>query len=191
MGLAYLHLEPEYRFASPLEIRQAANDFSAVLKAYGDIPGIRAKSLWYLGWIYTELTSDPHTGLRFYWKIVKELSFVPMNLSPTAPWVNLVYPSQPAQKALKPAAPKTYWAQVALLEIVRNSPDKDQAVRACDLLMERYPASQAAGLALKHMLADPGLAAHALPASALYLSLPPSNPYLARDIQTLAEAALP
>lgn len=191
MALAYLHLEPEYRFATPLDIQQALNDFYAVVKAFGDLSEIRAKSLWYLGWIHTELTSDPDTGLPFYWQIVEELSYVPMNLSPTAPWANLVYPSEPDSKTLKPAEPKRYWAQVALLEIVRNSPDAAQAVRACTLITNRYPVSQAAGLALKHMLADPELAPFALSAASQYLSQAPSNPYLARDIQTLAEAAIP
>jgi hypothetical protein len=191
VGLAYLHLEPEYRFASQLEIQQAANDFQAVLDEFGDIPGIRAKSLWYLGWIHTELKQDPDTGLAFYWQVARRLSFVPMNLTPTAPWVNLVYAAEPAEKALKPAAPTKYWAQVALLEIVRNARDSAQAKTAFDLLMARYTTSQAAGLALKHMLAEPALADHALPAVDAYLAANSRNPYLARDIRTLAEGAAP
>lgn len=191
MGLAYLHLEPEYRFATDLDIRQAANDFAAVLAEYGDIPGIRAKTLWYLGWIHTELKQDVPTGLGFYWQIVRDLSYVPMNLSPTAPWVNLVYPSQPARKALKPAPPKKYWEAVALLEIVRYTRNSAEAARALGVLMDRHPTSQATGLALKHLLADPELAPAALQHAAAYLAQPPSNPYLARDIQTLAEGAVP
>ena len=189
LGLAYLYLEPEYRFATDLEIRQSINDFERVLADYGDLPDIRAKALWYLGWSHTELNNDPDLGLPYYWQIVHTLGNVPMHLSPTVPWINLVYTQESSLKALKPAGPQTYWAQVALLEIVRNSPDTAQTLSAFQRLMDRFGASQAAGLALKHMLSHPKLASHALPLAAVYLNQPRTNPYLARDIRALMEKA--
>lgn len=106
LGLAYLHLEPQYRFASPRDIRQAARDFLTIAKSYKDLTEIRAKALWYLGWIHTDLEMDLQTGMGYYWQLVNTLPQVPMNLSPTAPWVNLVYGSKAAPKAPKTAPPE-------------------------------------------------------------------------------------
>ncbi len=187
LGLAYLNLEPQYRFASNLDIRRAVTDFEQVLKVYADQPDIVAKALWYLGWIHTELEHDHRTGMPYYWQVANSFSQVPLMLSHTAPWVNLVYGLEPVHK--KPETHTKNWGQVALLEILRHSPQKDEAVKAFDLIWDRYPSSQAAGLALKHMLSNPVLASHALAPAAVYLASKPLNPYLAKDIRTLAEAA--
>jgi len=189
LGLAYLHLEPQYRFASGLDIQQAANDFTNLLKVYEDLPDIRAKALWYLGWIHTELKNDPGTGMGYYWQVVNTLSHIPLTLSHTAPWVNRVFGLEPIQK--EPETPKNDWGQMALLEIVRHSPENGEAAKALHLLLDRYPSSQAAGLALKHMLADPDLYSPARAAAAVYLAGNRSNPYLARDIKTLTEGGIP
>jgi len=189
LGLAYLHLEPQYRFASDLDIQRAIKDFQAVANQYQDLPDVQAKALWYLGWIHTELAQDLKKAMGYYWQVAKAFDHIPLSLSHTAPWVTLVYGLEPVHKM--PQAPEKDWAQVALLEIVRHSPDTGEAIAAIHLLLDRYPASQAAGLALKHMLADPVLAPHAQAPAADYLAKKPANPYLARDIQTLAKAAAP
>ena len=189
MGLAYLHLEPQYRVASELDIRQAINEFKDLLTVYKDQPDITAKALWYLGWIHTQLQADPATGMGYYWQVANGFYPIPLKLSHTAPWVNLVYGLEPVKK--QPVTPENDWGQVALLEIVRHSPEPAETIKAFHLLIGRSPASQAAGLALKHMLADPNMASQALAPAAAYLALPPSNPYLARDIRTLAEAVGP
>ncbi len=113
-----------------------------------------------------------------------------MNLSPPAPWVNLVYPPL-ALKDQKPTTPHKLWAEAALLEIVRHAGDNSQAIKAFDLLYDRFFTSVSTGFALKAMLADKELAAHAWPGVDPYLSRNTGNPYLARDIRTLAEEIAP
>ncbi|MCG8634727.1 MAG: hypothetical protein MI863_12920, partial [Desulfobacterales bacterium] len=60
---------------------------------------------------------------------------------------------------------------------------------AFTLLYDRFFSSPSTGLALKAMLADRELAAHALPLVEPYLSHNTANPYLVRDIQALADKA--
>ncbi len=191
IGLAYLHLEPDYRFASPLEISKAANDFKDIIEDFTTLPDVLAKAHWYLGWIYTDLMKTPEKGLVHYWQIALDFPDIPMNMSPPAPWVNLVYPTALILKDQKPSSPQKLWAEAALLEIVRNTRDNSQAIKAFDLLYDRFFSTPATGLALKAMLADPvarpELAAHALPKIEPYLSRNKDNLYLARDIRTLAE----
>lgn len=186
LGLAYLHLEPQHRFATPLDIRQAVNDFSSVLTDFPDLPDIQAKALWYLGWIHTDLLDAPDQGIAFYWRVVREYPDVPMNLSPTVPWITLVYSDNPVKKQLKPSAPKKFWSQVALLEIVKNSRKSDEVLSAFHLLIAHHFTTQATGLAIRHLLSVPALADHARPQVASYLLRNPGNPYLAKDIRTLS-----
>ncbi len=191
IGMAYLHLEPDYRFASPLAIRKAANDFKAIIDDFSTLPDVLAKAHWYLGWIYTELMKTPEKGLVHYWQIAGQFPDIPMNMFPPVPWVNIVYPSDQTLKDQKPATPQKLWAEVALLEIVKNCKDKSQTIKAFDLLYDRFFLSPATGFAIKAMLADPELAAHAFAGVDPYLSRNTDNPYLARDIRTLAEAIAP
>lgn len=191
IGLAYLHLEPDYRFASPKTIRRAAVDFNSVLDRFAGQPDVVVKAHWYLGWIYTELMDEPEKGLVHFWRIVREFPDAPVSQSPPVPWVNLVSPPKQTQDRKHPQGPEKLWAEVALLEIIRNTPDHTRAALAFDHLAERFPAGAATGFALKFMLTDPGLANHALPRVAPYLSQYTENPYLIRDIRMLAQKASP
>jgi len=191
LGLAYLHLEPDYRFARPLDVRKAANDFQAVLTDYAFLPDIQAKAHWYLGWIYTTLDGQPEKGQAHFHTIVQNFSQVPMNLSPPTPWANLVY-SHPPSRA-ESVTQKTlikYWSQIALLEIVRHG-TRDEAVTAFDTLYDKFFTSTETGLALKTMLSNEKLALHARPLVEKYLARFTANPYLARDILRLAKGNIP
>lgn len=189
MALAYLHLEPDYRFARPIDIKKAANDFLAILEAYPSFPDIQAKARWYLGWIYTALDPQPDKGRAHFWTIVTDFFKIPMNLSPPAPWANLVYPESAAPSA-DPSGQK-YWSQIALLEIIRQPGSPAEAIKAFDLLYDRFFMSTETGLALKSMLSTHELASHAEDRAEAYLAGYTANPYLTKDIFRLYRKTAP
>lgn len=184
LGLAYLHLEPDYRFAKPIEIRKAANDFKVVLRNFSDIDDVQAKAHWYLGWLYCTLELDPDTGRRHFWTVVRDYPEVPMNLSAPVPWVNLAHPEAPP--AINQPGQVKYWTQAALLELVRHPGTTSDTLHAFDLLYSRFFDSVETGLALKAMLSHPELAGIIRPKAFTWLSRNSTNPYLARDISALA-----
>ena len=186
LSLAYLYLEPDYRFTTALDIRQASNDFSAILKNFSDLPHIQAKAFWYLGWIHTDLLNDPVTGARHYLHIADRFPDIPVSLSEPEPWANLVYLPDKA-KPLTPEPPDTYWGQIALLELVRTHPDPDMTVSAFDRLFTEYPIGPSHGFALKAMLNRPEFISHALPGASVYLNGDHGNPYLARQIKEMTQ----
>lgn len=189
LGLAYLNLEPDYRFALPIDIRKAENDFQSVLKDYAALPDIQARANWYLGWIYTSLDPMPKKGRTYFHTIVRDFPEVPMNLSVPEPWVNIVYPDNISGKRQSP--PLKYWAQVALLELVRHPGSGKEAMSAFNLLYDRFFTSTETGMALKILLADPEQAALVLKKARLYTKQKQDNPYLVRDITTLAGSCIP
>ncbi|WDP93059.1 MAG: hypothetical protein HUN04_26420 [Desulfobacter sp.] len=196
LGLAYLHLEPDYRFAKPIDILKAANDFKAVLKAYPDMDDVVAKTHWYLGWIHTTLchpaldgqTGSTETGRRHFRAIVRDFSSVPMNLSPPEPWVNLARPEE--FPTIKQSAPVKYWAQVALLELVRHPGSEEEALKAVDMLYDRFFSSMETGFALKHMLTRPGPGVSLVEKASAWAARNTANPYLSREISALALEAV-
>lgn len=183
-GLAYLFLEPDYRFAGDSDIRQAINGFSEILEVYPDQPDVSAKGRWYLGWIHTDLLRAPDRGIPHFLYIADHFARIPMRLSVPVPWANLVSPAG-IDRVLTPAIPEKYWGEIALLEVIRNA-ESGLAARAFDRLFETYPTGYAAGFALKAMLEKPESAGHALPRVDAYLSRPSINPYLANRIRHLA-----
>jgi len=189
LGLAFLHLEPDYRFAKPIDIRKSVNDFQTVLKEYAPFPDVQAKAHWYLGWIYTVLDGEPKKGLQHFWTIVKDFPEVPVNLSLPVPWVNLVYSDLQTDASPLPIRPK-FWSQIALLEIVRHG-SRAEAIEAFNILYNRFFPSIETGFALKSMLANPGLASHVLYRVSAYLARQTTNPYLVRDIAALAKENRP
>jgi len=191
IGLAYLHLEPDYRFAGTGQIRLALDALLKIRGTYADLPDVMAKTHWTLGWIYTDLMALPSKGLPHYWQVVRSYPDIPMNLSPAVPWVNLVSPPASKTSTAPPSVPKKFWAEVALLEIIRNTTDKSLAIRAFDILFRKYFTGPAAGFALKAMLENPVLADHARPQVSGYLQKHKANPYLAREIRLLAAGETP
>ncbi len=189
LGLAYLHLEPDYRFATALDIRQAVNDFTSILKQFNTVDEVVAKTHWYLGWIYTDLLGDSNTGINHYFSVANNYGDIPMNLSVAIPWANLVYPpDQP--KPLKPTTPQILWSEIAFLEIIRNAPSPDIAIQAFNRLFENTASNQVHGFALKAMLENSELAPAAAPKIPLYLK-ESQNPYLQRQIEALATGDTP
>lgn len=186
IGLAYIHLETDYRFATSTEILRAVNGFLSVIKDYPDLDHIQVKAHWYLGWIYTELLGDLENGVLHYWAIVTDFPDIPRNLSVPVPWISLVYPPDLSQKLPSPRPQEKYWAGIALLEIIRYSPERENAIKAFDLLFDSYYTSVETGFALKLMLKKPDLASHALPFVEPFLVRKTSNPYLHGDIKALA-----
>ncbi len=192
IGLSYIHLETDYRFATSTEILRTVNGFLSVVKDFPDLDHIQVKAHWYLGWIYTELLGDHEKGVSHYWTIVTEFPDIPMNLTPPVPWISLVYPLDLSKKLPSPRTHNKYWAATALLEIIRYAPGREDAIKAFDQLFDTYYTSVETGFALKLMLKTPGLVSHALPFVEPFLARKTSNPhgynpYLHGDIKALAK----
>ncbi|MCG8614959.1 MAG: hypothetical protein MI802_01975 [Desulfobacterales bacterium] len=191
IGLAYLHLEPDYRFADTDQIRLVSDALLKIQDTYADLPDVMAKAHWTLGWVYTDLMKKPSTGLSHYWQVVNAYPDIPMNLSPAVPWVNLVSAPVSGTSPVAPDLPRKFWAEVALLEIIRNTTESGMAVQAFDILFRDYFTGPAAGFALKAMLGNPALADHARPHVTAYLQKHKANPYLTREIRLLAAGETP
>jgi len=184
LALAYMNLGEDYRFASRSDFLKAITDYRKLLDKYRDQPRILAKAHWYLGWIHCELLGKKPKGLVHFKIIVTQYPGVAMELSSPVPWVSLVYPLDPREQS-DIRIPKMHWAGIALLEIIRNAPP-DEAIMAFDALWQGYKNSAATGFALKLMLENPLLADHSRSHVPAFLARNIANPYLAKEIQTLA-----
>lgn len=185
LALAYMNLGEDYRFASKDNFLKAIADYQNLLGQYPDQPGILVKAHWYLGWIYCELLGEKPKGLVHFRIIATRYPGVPMELSSPVPWVSLVYPLDPREKSER-RIPKKHWAGIALLEIIRNAPSPDEAIMAFDALWQGYKNSVETGFAIKLMLKNPLLADHSRSHVPRFLAQNITNPYLAKEIQTLA-----
>ncbi len=185
LALAYTNLGEDYRFASRDNFLKAIAEYQKILDQYRDQPVILAKAHWYLGWIHCQLLGEKQKGLVHFRIIAFQYPGVTMELSSPVPWVSLVYPQDPAKERLDTRISKKHWAGIALLEIIRNAPP-DEAIMAFDALWQGYKNSVETGFALKLMLENPLLAEYSRSHVPVFLAQSIANPYLAKEIQTLA-----
>ena len=75
-----------------------------------------------------------------------------------------------------------YWAGLALLEIIRHTENKDESLKAFDLLWEKYNKTILTGLALHLMLENKEVKAEIVSFVKPYLELNVANKFLARQI---------
>lgn len=186
LNLAYMHFGRDYRFATDSDCLRAINDYHTVIKRFSDAPDVLVKAYWYLGWIHCELLGDTEKGLPYFRHIVKTYPELAMGISPPVPWVSLVYPLTMDGDRPKIKRLEKKWAALALLEIIRFSPEKQDVLRAFDMLWQKYQKSVAAGLAIELMLGRPVFAQETLEYVDSYLALNVANPYLSREIEEKA-----
>jgi len=185
--LAYMNLGYDYRFAAKKDYYHAIADYHKVIKNFKEYPEILVKAFWYLGWIHCDLLNEIETGLSYFRHIVKTYPNIEMGISSPVPWVSLVYPlTATGDQVVKQPANKQ-WASLALLEIIRHSPDRIETFNAFDMLWENYSNTVSTGLAIKLMLKNKRYAQKALPYIEKYLALNIANKFLAREIKENAK----
>lgn len=191
LHLAFMNFGFDYRFALLQDHHRAIEDYAYIIRYYADQPSVMAKAYWYMGWIYCDLLSEKEKGLEFYWRIVNEYPDVPMGISSPVPWVSLVYPDN--QVTNRPAPKKTNekWAGLALLEIIRHSPDQKMVSKAFDLIWKGYKNSTPTGLALSLMLKDETGIDKIQPYVQEYLSVNKASPFLVKKLKTAINKDLP
>jgi VanZ family protein len=152
LELAYLYLGKDYRMAADRDCERALAAYEAIAREFSDLPAIRAKAYWYMAWIFTDLLEDRPSGLALYALLAEkhpEDSF--SRISPV-PWLKLVFPN-PETKPYTADDRRTHsWAGLALLEIVRNAPDRRTQTQAFDTLWREHRHSLTTGYALKAIL---------------------------------------
>jgi len=152
LALAYLSLGGDYRLAGPETCRAAIAAYRDIAREFGDLAAVGAKANWYVGWIATDLLGDVDTGMAAYWRVADQFAGIAHLLAPTAPWVTLVQAVMGTgpdndQRAVHPPL-----SDIALLEIVRNSPRSDERQAALDRLASSAPAGRVTGYALRSLL---------------------------------------
>ena len=152
LELAYLYLGRDYRMAATPDCERALAAYEAIAREFSDLPAIQAKAYWYMAWIFTDLLEDRPSGLALYALLAEkhpEDSF--SRISPV-PWLKLVFPN-PETKPYTADDRRTHsWAGLALLEIVRNAPDRHTQEQAFDKLWREHRHSLTTGYALKAVL---------------------------------------
>lgn len=187
LHLAYMNFGFDYRFALLQDFHKAIKDYHTVIKEFKDHPQVLVKAYWYLGWIHCDLLNDKMKGLEYYWCLVQNFPDLEMGISSPVPWVSLVYPltvkgDHPLKNKIK-----TKWASLALLEIIRHSPDNNEVFSAFDLMLNNYQKTVPAGLAIRLMLADKAKGPKAAPFVDAYLDLNIANRFLMQEIQSAAK----
>ncbi len=150
LQVAYLELGADYRLADDETCRRGLKRYAEIARIYADLPVARAKALWYMAWIHTDLLGEIDQGLRLYRQLVAEYAEgMPRPEEPT-PQVSFIYPE--ARKQAEGGIHASSWPALAQLEIIKNDQDRDKQIQALDQLLAREPNSQAAGLSLLFLL---------------------------------------
>ena len=154
LELAYIALGSDYRFATPDECRSAIDKYHRILKDYAHLPDVSAKANWYIGWILADLLNEPRKAAVYYQTVVDRYPKATLSLKSPVPWVSLVLPQVEDRPKAVYQRPIYYWASLALLELVRNSEDADDALIAFKTLYTDFRGSQATGYAIRDLLKD-------------------------------------
>jgi hypothetical protein len=185
--LSYMKLGVDYRFADQHDFNNAINSYLKVIQNYSQHPQILVKANWYLGWIHCDLLNQKKTGIAYFWYIAKTWPEIQMGISSPVPWVSLVYPFVKKKEQLKNSKTDMHWACIALLEIIRHTDDKKQALISFNILWDKYQKTVVTGLALNLMLENNNLAQDVKPFVKQYLSLNIANKYLSQQIYKQAD----
>jgi hypothetical protein len=152
LELAYLLLGPDFRLADQNTCESALRAYESIAREFADLPAIRAKANWYLGWIYTDLLHDESKGLAAYSQLAKKYPRDRFSRISPVPWLKLVFPD-PGEKPYTADDEHTHsWAGLALLEIVRHANDVSDRLQAFDILWHEHRNSMTTGYALKTIL---------------------------------------
>ncbi|TKB09997.1 hypothetical protein [Desulforhopalus sp. IMCC35007] len=147
LEIAYLHLGDDYRLARKEECIQALQQYREIASLYQDIPAISAKALWYHGWILTDLLHHISEGRQSYIELIQRYTDEKISILAPAPWTSLNLDEK--TRSHQPYLRETgfTWGELALLELIRNSPSAEPALHYYNNLQARSPKSNVLSLA--------------------------------------------
>ncbi len=183
LDLAYLQLGSDYRFTPEHACFAAIKDYRAILSRYDGHPGLQAKALWYIGWIYTNLLAENDKGMAYFIELVEKFPHEQVSLLPPAPWVSIIYRADESINTALYHRSINHWAALALLEIVQHGKDGEVAWQAFDTLWQDYRKDKATGFALKIILQRRLHTDKALERARQYMEKEFSNVHILGDIQ--------
>ncbi len=157
LELAFLQLGDDYRMASDHQLSLTRQRYLEILDEFSDFPDIAAKVLWYLGWISCDLQGDKQNGLYYYQRIPDLYPKARLNFLTASPWLTIFIVDK--SKIHQPYSPESVltWADLALLEIIRNTTDRDQAWRSLTVIQDGKANDVFKGLALKVLITQHGM----------------------------------
>jgi len=151
LELAYLQLGEDYRIADSEQCRQALASYQKVFETYRDEPDIAAKALWYQGWIVSSLLAQPAAGEEYFRQLIHDYPGATVEFQSPPPWLKLeeVAPDESQRAQASSAA---HWADLARIELVRNTRDDRQAASITRQMLETAADNPLAGLLVKNLL---------------------------------------
>ena len=182
LELAYLQLGDDYRLANDRQCSLAEDQFLAILDEFIDLPEIAAKALWYLGWIACDLQQAPDKGIGYYLRIVNQYPREKLTLLPAAPWLTVHLLGE--KKKPQPYYPKSLlsWADMAHLEIIRHTSDREQAGRSISAIQKNNSSTLFEGTALKVLVARHSFTPESEQLVTEYLAKPVADNDLKNDL---------
>lgn len=124
LELAYLELGEDYRLAGPGQKERARQYYQRILAEYPEPAEVAARARWYLGWLATELEADAASGLEHYLALINRFPQERLSLPEPAPWLTIdLIDDSDIQRSAPPQLTVT-WADLARLEILRHSADR-------------------------------------------------------------------
>ncbi len=185
LELAYMLLGYDFRLADQTACNKALYAYKDIAREFKDTPSVFTKAHWYMGWIHTDLLNDKHQGVALYLTLAEQYPEYSFSRISPVPWLELIFPHPNTKPYTAEDKQFHFWADLALLEIVKNADDDEKRMAAFNKLWEMHPESLAAGYALKEILQhspSPQKMAHVVNA---YIQLNKANPELNRDLELL------
>lgn len=127
LEIAYLQLGSDYRAADKAQCQLALSLYNEISVEFDKFPEISAKALWYKGWIAAELLDQPNEGLSYFQQIIIDYPQARIAPKPPPPWIS-IYQEAETRKHIPFLTTSTIsWPDMARLEIIRHTQDRQQA----------------------------------------------------------------
>lgn len=184
LELAYLQLGEDYRLATQDQCRQALASYAEIFKKYGVDPEVAAKALWYQGWIYSALLADPAAGEKYFRQIIHTYPLAIIEYQPAPPWLNLEEDPQ-VHTSPPPNGSSLRWADLAGIELIRNTVDDHQATTLTARMLQKSPQQPLSSLLVKNLLLFHGNSQEAYDLATAYLDKAAEQDEILGDIRLI------
>ena len=184
LELAYMLLGSDFRLAGKSACKKALSAYEAIAREYKDTPSVFTKALWYMGWIHTDLLKEKHQGVTLYSALAEQYPEYSFSRISPVPWLELIFPHPDIKPYTADDKYIHFWADLALLEIVKNTDSEEKRMAAFNKLWEKHPESMATGYALKEILQHSSFPQKMAQVASTYIQLNRANPELNRDLES-------
>ncbi len=183
LDLAYSHLGSDHRLAYVKSIEEAIGQYEKIISEFDDVPEVKVKAYWYMGWMYNTLLHNVERGIDLLQTIITNYPGVNMSLASPVPWVSIVYPQEHTSTQPLYSGPQIPWSHLAAIEIIRHSHSDAIALEAFNILMDKNTFHETAGIGLKLLVEREKLSQKLYPILTGYLKTPISNVALRQDLE--------